>query len=369
MRKYPGQKVSLHYQKKYSFVKKKLTFEQLKLKCIDTGKFIKPIYQGALEESRVKGMITRYLAQPTFWQFKNVIVIGDVNNSFYQIDGQHRIQMACELYTDHRVNDEIIVVYYELKSNKEALELFNEINIDSHKNQSYIRLEIYAQILINDFRTLLKEHYGEFFSPKKNTGPKKCIEEFVDELLEKKFFVDRTALEAFDLLVKLNQQFYETYYLPYKHNYSDRDFKKLFHHYEFKSIINKVIFSTKRNKFIRFINNDTLQRPYIQTKTTKDRITKKKRKQIWTRDHENKKVAVCPLSFCFNLMTCEKGEKNTFQCGHIISEHNGGTVKNDNLIPICKNCNCAMGHENWFDYDQNSGCSLVRTSQENWLQR
>lgn len=40
----------------------------------------------------------------------------------------------------------------------------------------------------------------------------------------------------------------------------------------------------------------------------------------------------------------------TFQCGHIISEKNGGSATAKNLRPICGMCNLSMGSNNWDDY-------------------
>ena len=42
--------------------------------------------------------------------------------------------------------------------------------------------------------------------------------------------------------------------------------------------------------------------------------------------------------------------KNNFDCGHIISEKNGGNVHLDNLKPICRSCNSSMGRTNMNDF-------------------
>jgi hypothetical protein len=39
-----------------------------------------------------------------------------------------------------------------------------------------------------------------------------------------------------------------------------------------------------------------------------------------------------------------------FDCGHILSEHSGGTVHLDNLKPICRTCNSSMGTQNMDEY-------------------
>ena len=40
----------------------------------------------------------------------------------------------------------------------------------------------------------------------------------------------------------------------------------------------------------------------------------------------------------------------SFNCGHIISEANGGEVIVSNLKPICQNCNSSMGTKNMDDF-------------------
>jgi hypothetical protein len=39
-----------------------------------------------------------------------------------------------------------------------------------------------------------------------------------------------------------------------------------------------------------------------------------------------------------------------FNCGHVVSEHDGGTLDIDNLRPICQCCNSSMGTQNMYDY-------------------
>jgi hypothetical protein len=42
--------------------------------------------------------------------------------------------------------------------------------------------------------------------------------------------------------------------------------------------------------------------------------------------------------------------KNNFDCGHIISEKNGGKIEFDNLKPICRSCNSSMSTTNMNDF-------------------
>jgi hypothetical protein len=46
---------------------------------------------------------------------------------------------------------------------------------------------------------------------------------------------------------------------------------------------------------------------------------------------------------------------NSFQCGHVIAEANGGVIHVDNLRPICSICNQSMGTENMDDFRKRCG--------------
>ena len=51
-------------------------------------------------------------------------------------------------------------------------------------------------------------------------------------------------------------------------------------------------------------------------------------------------------------IVCNMNKINSkcFDAGHIVSEHNGGSVTLDNILPICHPCNLSMGTTNMDDY-------------------
>jgi hypothetical protein len=51
-----------------------------------------------------------------------------------------------------------------------------------------------------------------------------------------------------------------------------------------------------------------------------------------------------------------------FQCGHIISEFNGGEATIQNLIPLCQLCNSSMGKSNMDTFMETHG--LLRKNME-----
>ncbi len=232
-----------------------------------------------------------------------------------------------------------------MENHKKALELFNEINIDSYKNKSYITLDYFSQIIINDFRQMVKEYYGGLFSKKKTEkGKIKCIEEFVDELYKMNFLKDKTKEEAFHELLDFNRKFYD---LQYKLHNNDGSLETLLYKHEQKSIMNnKIVFTSKCNNFIEFIKQNGIVTPVHRWKKKKKRITKGLKAKIWYKWYKFEDQGSCPITHCNNVIY-----KTNYEAGHILSEYNGGLVELANLRPICKNCNLQMGSQNWTDFD------------------
>lgn len=333
-----------HLHTEENIVKKVLTFQKLR-HLVKDGFFKKPDCQGALLEEKVKSMIENYLENPENFQYKNTIIVGVINNQFYILDGQHRVQMIEELCKYHqKYSKTVIVAYYPLKNHQEALRLFNEINIDSSKNQFYISQDHFGQIVINEFRSKLKDIYKSIFSRKKTeNGRRKCIEEFVDELYTIKFLDNKTANEAFEQLTNLNTIYYDKIY---KSHVEDGSLETLIYKDEQKSIIDrKICFISKKNNFVDFVKDNNIA-PHHTWKKGKKRITKTLRRQVWYKEFEHKETATCPIVHCNNTIS-----KNNFEAGHVISEFNNGPTELSNLRPICHDCNIQMGSKNWDKYD------------------
>jgi hypothetical protein len=324
---------------------KTITFRSLS-RYIKNKTFIKPSFQGALDERRVESMINCYLKNPANFQYKNRIIVADVNHKLYIIDGQHRVEMIIKLceksqeYTGKKVE----IVYYQLKNTEEALNLFKEINIDSHKNQFFITQDLFGQMTISGFRDKLKNNFKGIFNKKfKETSRIKCIEEFSDELYKYNFLKNKTTDEAFDKLMELNDQFFNKLYKPcIDNNIIDG---KLYSA-EMKSILDYgVCFVTKKNNFIEFVKDQTTI-PRHTWKKGKGRITKGLKNKVWYEEFKYETTGTCPIVHCNNEI-----RKTDFEAGHVISEMNNGPTELSNLRPICRDCNRQMGSKNWNDFD------------------
>jgi hypothetical protein len=94
-----------------------------------------------------------------------------------------------------------------------------------------------------------------------------------------------------------------------------------------------------------------------QTKTKKKTVPKVVRDLAWNR-WIGEDVAK------HKCMCCEINEirMNSFHCGHVIAEANGGKTTVDNLRPICSACNLSMGTENMEDFKQRCGFGAAATA-------
>ena len=83
-------------------------------------------------------------------------------------------------------------------------------------------------------------------------------------------------------------------------------------------------------------------------KNIKKKIPPKMRQKIWETYIGNTLKSLC---FCCHKKNITPfSGVDTFEAGHIISEHNGGEIILGNLLPICGKCNRSMSTMHWDDY-------------------
>jgi len=83
----------------------------------------------------------------------------------------------------------------------------------------------------------------------------------------------------------------------------------------------------------------------IKSKARKAIISKVMRANVWDfYIGEEKGIANC--------LCCDRSEIKQFhfECGHVISEYNGGDTTLENLRPVCSMCNKSMGKMNMDEF-------------------
>ena len=346
-----------------------------------------PHCQNSLQEDRIRSIENSYLKNPEFWEFRKNIVVGIIGDKKYIIDGQHRINAFANIWKNYITNDIkpilkwdkkngdfVNIYYYQLKDKDDLELLFSEINKDSIKNRNWIvNTPAFTKVVINEFLEKLKlqivaEHniidnkntlkYGApYFSRKeKSTGKQYSLLEFRDKLMNLNFFDNKSATVALNLIMEYS----EDYYLI------NEDYCKLKKYFKIDgpAIENKFFLGVKNCNFIDYVKhreelNDITHKLNFNHKhkqianpgrKKKDKISKQLRYKVWMYQFGNIAIANCP---CCNQQEIHLGVNN-WDAGHILSENNKGPTILENLIPICKNCNCKMSSTNWDSYVYNT---------------
>ena len=342
----PGVKIN----EKQDCVEKTITFKQLNK---DVVLFNKLPFQTDLDEQKVKDMKKAYLKNPDYLVYKNKVVVAVVSNGLsddyklFVVDGQHRIEMAKELYETEDVNDYLTICYYKIESDKKMKELFREINRDSFKNSKYVSLDEFQETLYDLTKEYLKNKYSIYFPDKKSSiNRRHSLTEFLDLLVERGYFDQWKSLDEIVKDIELKNKSFNKLidYQEYWAQTSDFFYKD-----EQTCVKNGFIISLKNNNFIDYLVDSSNVTPDHTFKNQKKIIGPKLRLQVWKKEFENEYEGVCPFYRCTNII---HNGLNGFHSGHVISEFNGGETTIDNLRPICSSCNSRMGITNWNEYEK-----------------
>lgn len=114
---------------------------------------------------------------------------------------------------------------------------------------------------------------------------------------------------------------------------------------------NKIENNTKLKEFEIEVNKLLLLPRNIRIPgTRKEQIPKALKDKVWTTyiNEENRKGK------CFCCQNHEIANTN-FNCGHVISENDGGRVILENFRPICQSCNSSMGTKNMYEFIRDYG--------------
>jgi hypothetical protein len=90
-----------------------------------------------------------------------------------------------------------------------------------------------------------------------------------------------------------------------------------------------------------------------KVKKPKEKIPVSVKNTLWSQHFPNVLEGKC------KCCQTEVISRNNFDCGHIISEKEGGKIHLDNLKPICRSCNSSMGTQNMTDYMKKYGLDKI----------
>ena len=118
-------------------------------------------------------------------------------------------------------------------------------------------------------------------------------------------------------------------------------YEKLLKKYEkYDKLKNKLSSNKDESKKDESKKNDKEKK----VKKPKEKIPTSVKNTLWSQHFPNVLEGKC------KCCQTEVISRNNFDCGHIISEKNGGKIHLDNLKPICRSCNSSMGTQNMTDF-------------------
>ena len=330
-----------------------MTFKELK----ELNKILKtPEFQTDLDENKVEEMIESYKSNTHHFSSRCLVtiahnIIGD-NEEYLVVDGQHRIEMAIKLL-DQNINNTLLVAIIDVKSRTELEKLFQDINKDSAKCLvNYYG--IFEKQLYEEFKILINQNYK--FLPKSSSKNKSLYtaSEFTDILIQKDIltnFGNKNINEIFNIIRAKEQEFFNKVEYLEQYHTNKENFKGM----EMKSIEALSCMFIKNNNFIDYLVNDKVIPKHDHKK--RQSISKELQKEVWTKYFESKTSGKCLIYKCTNILSLDIS--NSWQCGHIISLHNGGTIEASNLKPICPSCNQSMSSTNWDDWVNQQMCNDI----------
>ncbi len=348
-----------------------------------------PDIQIDLDIGKVDKMVKAYKKKPFMLRFKKVIAIGiiltDDKKQYMLIDGQHRLQMAKKLFTEHHIDDELMFECVKLENQKELNEIFSELNEDSAKAGNLPILSVFKQKKIIELKTGLKKEYIGLMTggnrpalSEKDNESRKCysVSEFVNKLESTGYFDDEISVEDMIIdLKKANDLFFSSFgYIDKKNDKSE-----YFYSEEIKCIDNKVCMFFKRNNFMSYfdaISRDKQIDPAHNLRPIRGAVTSAMCKQVWEDEFDNASSGTCPVVLCKNTIYLKDKDRDGYDdnntsryvVGHIISVKHGGATTINNLRPICSSCNSKMYDTDWNVYEEKKLFNHIRDIYEDEYQ-
>jgi hypothetical protein len=314
-----------------------------------------PTCQTELCEERVAALTEAFRLRPHFFQHKTTFVVAVVVSLqlVFIVDGQHRLKflMQCDEVPPLTT---LRLVAYNVRSEQEMRELFQDLNHDSFKNHAYVSLGIDQQRVRDEVKLALHEKYHQWFpkTKKKNTRLR-TLAAFVDDLPEEMFSAFATSEELVQDLISSNHRFLQKLGAVDLYN-------------EERDVVQKgqIVFPLIFCNFVEFATLKTTE-VYYEGPRQRKAISQKTRRLVWVREFgETATTAPCPVC---NKSTLSSDKPHGFECGHVVSHKNKGEENVENLRPICAHCNQLMGTMNWDVYVKEKTAKKTKTKTKAWF--
>lgn len=288
------------------------------------------------------------------------------NNKYYLCDGQHRYESIKQLYMDYGHNVEAFYEITKAENKEHVYSIFKLIN----KNTPLPDIEFESpsqKRMLKDICDYFQKNYMKIWSKAKdeNRGSRrphmsynhfqKAIMFLLDNLNDKytvnqyiEFIKNRNNIIKNRNLENLNNVT-----LKMKEKATSWDFYLGLYTFDEKKsygyIWTKEIFENlegvKPKSFYVIPDDCDNDENQVVKKYKKKKIPKSLRDKCWN-TYVGETHSQCYCICCgSNIIKMQQ-----YECGHIISEKDGGKINIENLMPICSTCNKSMGAQNMEIY-------------------
>tara|TARA_Y100000389_G_scaffold11140_1_gene10338 strand:- start:8430 stop:9554 length:1125 start_codon:yes stop_codon:yes gene_type:complete len=325
-------------------------------------KIIIPNIQRIKDDQKVKKIIEyqdKFFKKHKRFNFLGLINIHNCSEDKkeYLLDGQHRFSAINILYNemlykDFFVNIEVIHVntldeikenYLLINKNTELPEFPDDIDKNIPEKAAKFFINKYKDVWTTKRKTM---------RPKLNKNHFQIALGYLTEKLQKSTIEKYSTVYSEDLVRLLEDKNKKMSLWPVE-SYVQR-IRKIKKWPEYKAICKKNKFFlgmyayTSEEYCYGWVKDILKEETGVEVKKAKKTRKKKPipktlRDSVWmkyVKDQNNPKCYCCEESITLK----------TWQCGHVISEANGGTLDIDNLRPICQTCNTSMGTQNMEEF-------------------
>ncbi len=297
-------------------------------------KIQRPSFQRTIIISRVNELYESIYKNPNFII---PIYIGKIKKEYFIIDGQHRLKALDKLEENKVKIENINIKIIELNTHEELKEYFLLINNSLALSEIYKEDDPTHIQILSETLDYFQNYYPKYFSTTESPNkPNFYVNEFI-RILKNSNIIEEKKITKSQQLIDLIEKLNKIYEGAYKNKTNYKGLSGL------KTIQNR---NTKCPGLYLRINKNWLQDLKKENfNIKKAEITQKMRDFIWTINYGKKTDNV-------KCICCNRTEirSDYFECGHIISEYDGGNVSHYNLKPICGKCNKSMHTMPMYEY-------------------
>lgn len=313
-----------------------------------------PECQRIIDHNNLESII--HFQEKMFLKYKTYKFIGSItfclfNGKKYLVDGQHRYHAMKHLYSKYQHDYECSIEYINVTSIGQLKEVYEIINKNTPLPELNIEIDNEDKSILSETTEWFQKTYPHIWSKTMRARrPFLYFNSFQESL---SFILKHVTIEKSEKLIDI--------LMDYNHRLKDLDIVNFG-----KGITSKMYDKAKSWDFYLGLYTFDMNQDWgydwarkvveyhcpdlkFKRKTNgmkkKKSISKSLRCKVWSQ-WIGDTIGQTSCIVCQN----NKISMMDFECGHIISEANGGNTDIDNLLPICSVCNKSMGTNHMEDF-------------------